>query len=84
MWEVVSERGMERTEVRGKPHEPQGEGVDGGFCGPLIGGLPCLPQTFEDKMLDIVGKAGGSQLTFVPSVVFGHHDEGHPKILQDG
>ena len=60
MWKVVGERREERTEVSGKPHEPQGEGVDGGFCGPLIGGLLCLPQTFEDEMLDIVGETGGS------------------------
>ena len=74
---------MECTEVGGKPHEPQGEGVDGGFSGPLIGGLPSLPQTFEDKTLDVVGETGSSQLPLVPSVVFGHHDEGHPEILQD-
>ena len=77
----VGERIVIRTEISGEPHEPQGEGIDGGFCGPLIGGL--LPQTFENEILDIIGEAGGSQLALIPSVVFGHHDEGHPEIFED-
>jgi len=74
---------MVRALVSGEPHEPQSEGVDGRLCGPLIGGLPPLPQTFEDEVFNIVGKAGGSELALVPSIVLGHHDEGHPKILED-
>jgi len=49
----------------------------------MIGGLSPLPQTFESKILDIIGEAGGSQLAFVPPVVLGHHDEGDPEILKD-
>ena len=83
MGSTVGERRMERTVISGEPHEPQGKGVDGSLWRPLIGGLASLPQTFEDKVLDIVGEAGSSERALVPSVVFGHHDEGHPKIFQD-
>jgi hypothetical protein len=70
--------------VSGEPHEPQGEGIDGRLCRPLIGGCPALPQTFEYEAFDIVGETGGSQLALVPSVVLGHHDEGRPKIVKNG
>ena len=70
--------------VGGKPHEPQGEGVDSRLCRPMIGGSPALPQTFEDELFDIVGETGSSQLALVPSVVLGHHDKGHPKIVKNG
>ena len=72
-----------RTEVCGKPHEPQGESVDGGLCGPLIRRPPSFPQSFENEVLNIVGEAGGSQLALVPSIVLGHHDEGHPEVFKD-
>jgi len=84
VWEAVGERRMEHTEVSGKPHEPQGKGVYGRLRGPLIGELPSLPQTFEHEVLNIVSETGGSQLALVPSIVLGHHDEGHPKIFKDG
>jgi len=84
VWEVVGEMRTERTEVSGKPHEPQGEGVYGRLRGPLIGGLPPLPQTFEHEVLDVVSETSGSQLALVPAVVLGHHDEGHPKVFKDG
>jgi len=35
-------------------------------------------------MFNIVGEAGGSQLALVSSVVFGHHDERHPEVFEDG
>ena len=84
MGSTVGERRMERTVISGEPHEPQGKGVDGSLWRPLIGGLASLPQTFEDEVLDVVCEAGGSQLALVPSVVLGHHDEGHPKVIEDG
>ena len=75
---------MRRTEVSGEPHQPQGKGIDSGLRGPLVRG-PCpFRQTFEYEVFDVVGKAGGSQLALVLSVVLGHHDEGHPEVVEDG
>lgn len=34
-------------------------------------------------MFDIVGETGGSQLALVSSVVLGHHDESHPKVIEN-
>lgn len=35
-------------------------------------------------MFNVVGKAGSGQLKLVSSVVLCHHDEGEPKIVEDG
>ena len=84
MWEVVSERRMEHTKVSSKPHKPQGKGIYGGLCGPMIGGLLSLPQMLKHKVLNIVSKASSSQLALIPSIILSHHDESHPKIFKDG
>ena len=49
----------------------------------MVGGFPSLPQTFEDEVFDIIWETGGSQLALVPSVVLGHHDEGHPEVFEN-
>ena len=35
-------------------------------------------------MFNVVGEASSGQLAFVLSVVLCHHDEGEPKILENG
>lgn len=81
VWEGMKREGVaQRTWCHSQPDEPDGEGIDGTFCGPPVAPLPVLPKTRAHKLVEDGIEACPVELGGVLAVIFGAHDEGGPEV----